>query len=518
VKRLGLIAGISGIVLGTLWGSWLLLLPHELPGVRAWLGVVALALLAVGLVVGRSAVAAFLRGRRAQIGLHSLVLVFLVLAIYLLLNFAGARNRFRWDLTEMKQWSLSETTLRVLARLDEDVTLIGFYSADQAREERAAREIYQLYAEASPRISWRIVDPLKDPAEAGRYGVKRPVVTLADAGGDFRWGIGSSQTTVTNLIAAVSGGKRRAVFLQGQGMRSPDDRGREGYREMRRMLEDSLYEVGRRALVPGELLDRRETALVILAGPTETLEDFEVEALNQYLRQGGKVLALVDPLRPDEASPAAGLLGRWGMQLQPGVVAQENEAATPWLVFARSFKDNPEMQDLVRTLEGRRVVFDRPGWLGLIPTEDIRLYRDALAVVNPEEDKVFLAPETYSGRPDPGREALPLPPRGGLPLIACAWRETLHEGKTVAISRLAVVADADFGDNYTLLQNDNRLLLSGLVGWLTEEVLLVEEETGEAKATVAWLDHWRTIATVILVPPVLVALFGTAVVLYRRWR
>jgi hypothetical protein len=512
-------AGIAGLALGTLWGGWRFLLPSDFfPGVRGGLGLVALALLLIGLVAGRQAVAQTLRGRRMQIGLHTLVFVLVVLAGYLLLNFAAARNRIRWDLTEVKQWSLSETTLAVLGGLDEDLEIIGFFGTEQKREERYARETYRLYAEASPRVSWRTVDPLKEPALSERYGVVSPGTTVVRCGERFRWGHGADQTTVTNLVAAVSGGDRRAVFLAGRGMRSPEDRQREGYREMKSMLEESLYEVSSVVLTPGESLDPRGATVVIVAGPVEPLEDFEVEILDRYLRAGGKVLVLADPVPPGESSAAAALLARWGLEVQPGVVAQENQAATPWLVFARRFGTNPEIRKLSRSLDGRRVAFDRPGHIGVVETEDIRLYRDSLVVVGPEEDHVFLTSGTYPGRPDPSRETLPFPSEGPLFLGAFAWREVLDEGRTVAISRLALVADADLGDNYTLLQYDNRILLSGLVGWLTEEVIVVEELSGGTKIEVAWLDHLRTIGVVMVLPTLLVAFLGAGVLLYRRWR
>ena len=131
---------------------------------------------------------------------------------------------------------------------------------------------------------------------------------------------------------------------------------------------------------------------------------------------------------------------------------------------------------------------------------------------------MFLTSGTYPGRPDPSRETLPLPPEETLYLGAVAWREVLDEGRTVAISRLALIADADLGDNYTLLQYDNRILLSGLLGWLTEEVIVVEELSGGTKIEVAWLDHLRAIGAVMVLPSLLVALLGTGVLLYRRWR
>lgn len=519
MRRIGMTAGIAGLLLGTLWGAWRFLLPPDFqPGLRTALGLLALLLLLGGLVSGRREVARALRGRRMQIGLHTLVFVLVVLAAYLLLNFAAARNRVRWDLTEMKQWSLSETSLRVLAGLDEDIEIIGFFGSEQKREERTARDLYKIYEEASPRVSWKIVDPLKEPAVRERFGVVSPGATVVRCGERFRWGQGAGQTTITNLIAAVSGGDRRAVFLAGRGMRSPEDRRREGYYELKSMLEESLYEVSSLVLTPGETLDPREATLVILAGPTEPLEDFEIQALDEYLRAGGKVLVLADAVTPGESSPAAGLLARWGFEVRPGVVAQENQAATPWLVFARRFGANPEVGKLARSLDGRRVAFDRPGYIDVVEIEDIRLYRDSLVSVTPEEDHVFLTTGTYPGRPDASRETLPLPPESRLSLVAFAWREVLDGNQTVAISRLALVADADLGDNYTLLQYDNRILLSGLVGWLTEEIIVVEELGGGTKIEVAWRDHWRAIGAVMVLPSLLVALVGAGVLLYRRWR
>src|ERR1700750_1683423 len=64
--------------------------------------------------------------RQARYGTLAGVSVLVVLAILVAINYIGAKQNKRWDLTSNKQFSLSDQTRNVLAKLDAPLQILVF--------------------------------------------------------------------------------------------------------------------------------------------------------------------------------------------------------------------------------------------------------------------------------------------------------------------------------------------------------------------------------------------------------
>src|SRR5262249_51887187 len=100
------------------------------------------------------------------------VQVALVTGILACLVLIAHRHPWRLDLTPEKRFTLSPHSQDVLGRLATDVTITAFYSSQDvdAREELA--ELLSLYAEASPRVTTRLLDLDRSPGAAQQLGVR----------------------------------------------------------------------------------------------------------------------------------------------------------------------------------------------------------------------------------------------------------------------------------------------------------------------------------------------------------
>src|SRR5947209_12219467 len=71
-------------------------------------------------------VAKLFQRRQARYGTVAGISVLLVLAILVAINYIGARQKKRWDLTANKQFSLSDQTRNVLDKLDAPLQIVVF--------------------------------------------------------------------------------------------------------------------------------------------------------------------------------------------------------------------------------------------------------------------------------------------------------------------------------------------------------------------------------------------------------
>src|SRR5262245_41282196 len=118
-------------------------------------------------------------------------------------NVLAARHPWRYDATQNKIHTLSDQTESVVRGLAEPVELLAFFQAgDPGRE--AIAEMLDRYAALSSRLTWRFVDPVRDPALADQLGVRERGVVVARLGKTTAQASGGNagitEGAVTNLL------------------------------------------------------------------------------------------------------------------------------------------------------------------------------------------------------------------------------------------------------------------------------------------------------------------------------
>src|SRR5262245_8708161 len=89
----------------------------------AWAGLACVLIYALG---QWREIAALFGRRQARYGTLAGVSVLLVLAILVALNYIGAKQNKRWDLTANKSFSLSDQTRQILTKLDSPMQVLVF--------------------------------------------------------------------------------------------------------------------------------------------------------------------------------------------------------------------------------------------------------------------------------------------------------------------------------------------------------------------------------------------------------
>src|SRR5437867_4739125 len=124
----------------------------------AWAGLVCVLLYTMG--QWREIAKVFAR-RQTRYGTLAATSVLVVLGILIAINYIGSRQNKRWDLTANKQFSLSDQSKNVVAKLDAPMQITVFAQEPDFQRYRDKLNEYQY---SSKQVTTDYVDPDKKPA------------------------------------------------------------------------------------------------------------------------------------------------------------------------------------------------------------------------------------------------------------------------------------------------------------------------------------------------------------------
>ena len=503
--------------------------------------------------------------------------VLLVFALLVIVCYLGWKYHWRFDWTETRVHSLSETTENVLEGLEEDVRVTVFLvPGDMVYE--PVRELLAQYEAASPRISVRWIDPERNPVEAQRLVEEYQVSTKSvvfESGGERRAvsaadlaeldysaaqmgqepGISAfegEERFTSALVDLAEGEKPSVLFTTGHGELSLDDFSGADLRFARDLLGPDNVDVEEWASLGAERVPEG-TDLVVIAGPRAAFTEDELAALGRYLAAGGRLLVLIDPAFAP-AGPAAGMteLGLQAWLADYGVVIGDDlvidPSATPLgfsaeTFFANRYGAHPMTASLDEGGISVLVRYARSVGAGSAPagatiTRLIETSADAWAVTSFDR-------EDY-GEPAEGD------PRGPISLAVAveaeapeaderdgedevgeaeaaeddgegeaeAGAEEEPEAPEASGMRLAVVGDSDFATSALLQAGPgNATLLNNLFNWLIERETLIgipPKRPEQVRMSLTLAELGWAVAIVVLVLPGLAVALGVWVWLRRR--
>jgi len=462
-----------------------------------------LAAIAVYLLLRPEDVRRLFTGRTARYGSNALLLSVATIGIVVLVNYLANRYYTRFDVTAGNLHTLSPQSIQVLEGLDQAIEIVGVYPGGQGQEdfERWLDE-YQSYTD---RITYQIIDPIRQPGEADRLGwnVYGSGLIVSAEGRSQQVRTHQVRTPdeqdITSALLKVSRDTVPvAYFLSGHGEPSPTGSEGDDYGQVGALLGDNNYDVRTINLVVSDTVPS-DAALVVLAGPETPLLPEERASLRTYLQAGGKALIMLDP------------------GLESGI----DEVLAPWQVRV----EVKLAVDLQRSLSGDAVtpVIDRYQFSQI--TKDLPMIALPLAcpIVGPGEGEAAgsyqalaqTSAQSWADSDVAGTGELAydqgqdLP--GPLTLLA-----TVEDGGT----RIVLVGDSDFVTNAVLQQIPNgQFLLLNAVNWLAEEedLIAIGPKTNVPRTIQMSLIQEGTacFGSLILIPgAILVA--GIAVWLRRR--
>mgnify|MGYP001555934410 FL=1 len=398
--------------------------------------------------------------------------IVLVLGILFCVNFYADKHPFTKDMTEVGIHTLADQTKKVFANLPDKVKAVAFFqTADESNGAKPKMRDLLTRCErvAKGKFSYEFIDPDKRPSIAAKYKVNRGRTTVFIRGkNETKISEISEEAIVNAIIKITRTEKKRVYLLAGHGEADMKAGSPDGFKLAADDMRANQYDVQELHLYREKKVPE-DADVVILAGPQKGLFDNEVEMLANYLKQGGKFVALIDPYIDSKLDV---LLEEWGVILGNDTVVDVNP-------MARMAGGGDAVMPLI-TMYGRHEITAKFRTVTMFP-----LVRSAAP--NKKIKGLTASPlllTTQQSWAEKNRNKIQFTPgvdKRGPICIGTAVRKK-HDKSNIE-TRMVVIGDSDFASNRYYNQMANGNLFQNAVNWSAKETDLVSIKAKTLKST-----------------------------------
>ncbi len=491
--------------------------------------------------------------------------VLAMLVILVSLNLLGMRFFHRWDLTENREFTLSDATRRVLDRADDVITIKAYFSRELpsyfATLDRQVKDLLDEYrAQGGDKVRVEFIDPASDPAVAQavqmlgipklrfsqvkeeRAEAVNGYMGIAVEFGDQTEVIPVVQTTdrleydLTAAIVKLTGDQKTVGIVAAGGGGVPENlRGLEQILQRQYTVRPVDPAAGP---VPGDI-----TTLVVV--DQDGLTDEALYRIDQFLMRGGRMLVMASGVDVDLSRLQARdrivkmgpLLKDYGVDVRSALVVDAQAALVdvgfilparyPW--FPQVIEDGLSRRSPI-TSEMQSLVLPWVSPLEAVPVDSAAGAAVEHEVLARSSARSYARTAPYDLNP---QSRLAPPPEGSKPLpLAMAlvgrfpshWRNgapvpgdslgTAPRGPDVSTeTQMVVVGTPHLADGRILGQfGDNGVFLANAVDWMTlgDDLISIRSRAAVTRPLKEIGDDKRTLYKMLaMIPvPVLVVLFG----------
>jgi ABC-type uncharacterized transport system involved in gliding motility auxiliary subunit len=454
----------------------------------------------------------WLKARQTRYAAYAAAYIVIVIAAVVVANILADRYNKSYDSTANKRYSLSDQTAKIVKGLKQNATITYF---NQSTRFRDGKDLLEQYANLSPKVQVKYVDPDKDPQLAREAGIRSLGTAVVQVGDKKEEAKSMTEEGITGAFIRDLKSKTRTVcFTSGSGEHQLDDSNREGLSHFKELLAKDNYETKSvdlltKAEVPGDC-----TALVI-AGPTKNYEQPEVNAIKNYVENGGRAFFMLDPplkIGHEEIADndaLTSLLQGWGVTLDKDLILDLNPLGQiaglgPQVALVTHYESQPIVEQLRGTATG----------FPLARSLDVK-NTDKTSV-----QKLFDSSSTSLATSNLSSPAVnvndPKNKKGPLTMAAAG---TYNTGKENSQGRFVVVGSSTWAANRFIDFNGNNDLASNAVNWLSSDEDLISirpkpQDDRRITMTARQVSWVRAVSQFVL--PFAVVIVGVSVWWKRR--
>jgi ABC-type uncharacterized transport system involved in gliding motility auxiliary subunit len=494
-----------------------------------WITVLAVALaglLFMELVYARMPIAASVELRRVRTAAFAGLTLALSLIFLLSINYVVSVRDVRRDLSYFKTTEPSQSTLRMLDKLETPVRGILFWrKSDDVLQ--PTEPYFAALARYSKNFSYEVLDSAYVPELSRKHRVRgNGSVLLLQGEGDKEKGqtfnIGDELTEARPQLRKLDqlfqesftklAKPERAVKLtvgHGEFNATPEEgqdspRSGDGLRVMDQVwtrLNVKTSKITVSDALGGNVA--KEAGAVISIGPKQKFLPEEVATLLSYVRGGGRLMLMIDPNADDGLDP---LLAGLGLVRRPGTLASDKFHVTrahddtdKTLVFSNRYSSHPSVTTASRFANEIATVFVAGAGLGRAPSEN---------KVTPTPKVAFplRSGPGYFRDLDGDFKRDENEPEESVEMIAAV---TVTEKEGAPEGRVIVIGDGDFMTDKVSTNNGNVMVFVDSLAWLIGNEELSAEVSSEEDVPIQHSrdqDKLYFYATTFAVPLPLIAL------------
>ncbi len=422
----------------------------------------------------RKNIVEFFTMKSTKQGLNMGALILIVVGFLVIVNYIGGKYYKTFDFSGNKINTLSDQSKKILSSLDSQVMVRFFYKNGSERvdeNKKLVRELIKKYQDDSPQIQFEFIEMNEQTKLTQDFGANRGSgETFIEYKGSKNKVENYTEQDFTNALIKVTRTKKKNIyFIEGHNERNIDqDKNELGVSSFKQMLEKNSYLTKTLSLTLQPDVPTDADALLVL-GPTQNFQPFELKAVERYLEKGGSVLLAFEN---HNSVGLQSILNSVGLELEKFYVFNVYTTAMGQVVNAQSptVAVNYSSSSSVTNVFGanQMTVFSQPNALRITQTPasmnaEILVKTPANSVALKEIDS-----KDYQGEPQAYN-------------LAVQIKGKYHNAEKEF--SLIVFSDVDFMSNLLLYQNLNRDLALNSVAELAKDTDLISVSTKEPTAT-----------------------------------
>jgi ABC-type uncharacterized transport system involved in gliding motility auxiliary subunit len=454
------------------------------------------------------------QSRQVRAGGYSASYILVFVAILAAVNYLSVQYNKTYDATELKLYSLSDQTLTTLDNLESEVTLYYF---DETTRFGLARNSLVRYENASNRVNVRYIDPDAEPAVTRAMNIRSLGTTVVEVGASRSEAPSFSEEDITNtIIKAVKGEVKSACFLTGHGEAAIEDPDRLGFSGAASEVQSANYSAREISLLESPEIPS-DCGVLVVAGPTASFVEPEVDLLRTYVDGGGRLLLMLDY---DSNSGLEDLAANWGIEIHEDLIIDQSGigqllGAGPLTPLVNQY----DVAHPITRVMGNIATFfpltrsvttttDAPGWSSVaLALTSADAFATSDFVIENGELKLSETAQMTAG-----------------PITVAAASsfdiDTPEEGaETAPQGRVVVTGTSLFVRNAALARGANRDLLLNSLNWLTSDEDLISIRPNDPESTpidLSTADAIGLLVGLVLVLPLLIVVAGVRTWWVRR--
>ncbi|MBM4413539.1 MAG: hypothetical protein FJ040_08880 [Chloroflexi bacterium] len=402
-----------------------------------------------------SLLTSFLRGRSVRYGANATAMTLLFIGVLVMVNVVAVRYPRSVDVTATQEFTISQQTRQILQELKGPVEIVGYFGSQDRTLEVDVDNLLKKYAAVSPQISYRFIDPDRDPVAARNDNISAYGQVIVKYGDRKITSIGTDEKAITGaILQATQESQITVYFLVGHGERTLDDFAAMAISDVRPLLEENNFIVENINLTVQPAVPLENSVLVI-ADPQQELTADENRLIGEYFQNGGRLIVLSDPMSP---SPLNDLMTSWGLAWQKNmIVDQQSQLGNPLAPAVLEYPFN----DITRDLTGQASVFNS--------VRSIKELRQDGSVPEGVDLRVLLqSSNDSSAATDFTNGQVTTQANDEIGPLIFGYAVTVGKGRAV------VIGDADFINNsYLKVAQANSALFRNIVAWAAAQDALI---------------------------------------------
>lgn len=472
--------GITALVLG----SSIYFAFKSLSDLALWVILAGSILIFIAILISPRAIAMFVVGRRGRYGVNAAIMTAAFFVIILVANFLMYTNPTRIDVTATRVFSLSQQTSQVLDELDTEVMANAFFISTNTDNsvKQQAEDLLNEFSRKTSNLKYRFLDPELNRAQAIKYNVTSyPTIVFEDVTTGKIQGSANftEQDFITAILVSTDTQQKIIRVLTGHGESEIN----------KNVTLSSLKDTGFDLAISGLQRDNyqvralnlkqtqnvpEDTAVLIISGPQNALDEDEMISIKNYIESGGRVLALFDPGTPISFN---NILTPYGISMGDNIISDAvsnvaGEMLTPMLQSANGQYSKSE-QTGISIADKISVTFypESTSVNMTISPEDIppHVRFTPLGLTTPAS---WLEANIEDLGYDEGKPQGPFVMFGILEASG-SIEESPNEVYGNPMTKMIIFGDSDFATNKYFHSSDNADIFLNSINWLADDYELV---------------------------------------------